>query len=74
MISVIDRFAKARALLDQGSEVPLAIESLVQLLELLRCRSELSLTGIEASWADKTRGVIQVVVHSRYIKEFSLWI
>ncbi|XP_011859713.1 PREDICTED: uncharacterized protein LOC105557154 [Vollenhovia emeryi] len=57
---------KARALLDQGSEISLIRESLVQLLQLPRARSSVSIMGVGAHNIGTSRGVVTVKLRSRY--------
>ncbi|XP_011883842.1 PREDICTED: uncharacterized protein LOC105570992 [Vollenhovia emeryi] len=50
--------AKARALVDQGSEITLISERLVQLLRLPRVKSSISLVGVGAQKSNQTKGLV----------------
>lgn len=57
---------KARALIDQGSEVSLISEHLVQLLHLPRSHSSISLIGIGGKKANATKGSTQFTIRSHF--------
>ncbi|XP_011859350.1 PREDICTED: uncharacterized protein LOC105556848 [Vollenhovia emeryi] len=50
--------ARARALVDQGSEITLISERLVQLLRLPRVKSSISLVGVGAQKSNQTKGLV----------------
>ena len=56
----------ARALLDQGSELSFASETLVQALRLKRRRLSIPLTGIGASKSPSTRGVVRLILRPHF--------
>jgi len=56
---------KIRALLDQGSEVSLVRESLVQLLRLPRRRASVPIISVGAQNVGSTRGVVSLRLRSR---------
>ncbi|XP_011883953.1 PREDICTED: uncharacterized protein LOC105571092 [Vollenhovia emeryi] len=57
LISENGRITKVRALIDQGSEISIITERVVQRLQLPRSPSSLSLIGIGAQKSNKTRGL-----------------
>ncbi|XP_067205334.1 uncharacterized protein [Linepithema humile] len=57
---------KARALIDQGSEISLISERLVQLLYLPRSSSSISLIGVGRKKANKTNGTTRFTLRSRH--------
>lgn len=57
---------KVRALLDQGSEISLIQESLVQLLHLSRSRASIPIISIGAQHAGSTRGSVTLRFQSRF--------
>ncbi|XP_072761231.1 uncharacterized protein [Anoplolepis gracilipes] len=57
---------KARALIDQGSEISLISEYLVQLLHLPRSHSSISLIGIGGKKANTTKGSTEFRIRSRF--------
>ncbi|XP_077270949.1 uncharacterized protein LOC143902120 [Temnothorax americanus] len=62
-VTVADRYGNphpARVLIDQGSEVSIIAESLVQQLHLQRSRSDVSIFGIGGSKSGSTRGKVTV--------------
>jgi len=65
VVSPNGEVAEARALIDQGSEITLISERLVQRLRLPRTHSSLSLTGIRAQ-TFKTKGVTSFNLTSYY--------
>lgn len=56
----------ARALIDQGSEISLVSEHLVQLLRLLRSHSSISLIGIGGKRSNQTKGLTQLILRSHF--------
>lgn len=67
---------KVRALLDQGSEISIVQESLVQLLRLPRTRASVPIMGIGAHNIGASRGVVTLRLQSRHDPsiEFSAFI
>lgn len=61
---------KARALIDQGSEVSLISQRIVQLLRLPRHHSSISLIGIGASKSNQTRGLAQLKLRPHFNSNF----
>lgn len=61
---------RLRALLDQDSEISFIKESIVTFLYLLR--RQVVFSGIRASKAGKTRGIMEVTLHSLHEPTFSL--
>lgn len=55
---------KVRALIDQGSEISLVTERLVQMLHIPRTSSTIPLTGIGAQRSNTTRGLTHFTVRS----------
>lgn len=70
VISPTGEAVTARALLDQGSEISLIFERLVQSLRLLRKKSILSLVGIGAQNSHKTKGIASFKVRPYFSEEF----
>jgi len=68
------RTIKARALLDQGSEVSLIQESLVQLLQLPRSHASIPILSVGAQHSGSTRASVTLRFHSRFdtSSEFSV--
>ncbi|XP_071650021.1 uncharacterized protein [Temnothorax longispinosus] len=67
-VIVADRHGKpheVRALIDQGSEVSIVSESLVQRLHLPRSRTRVSIFGIGGSQSGSTRGKVSMSLTSR---------
>ncbi|XP_071653732.1 uncharacterized protein, partial [Temnothorax longispinosus] len=67
-VIVADRYGKpheVRALIDQGSEVSIVSESLVQRLHLPRSRTRVSIFGIGGSQSGSTRGKVSMSLTSR---------
>ncbi|XP_067209115.1 uncharacterized protein [Linepithema humile] len=58
--------AKARALIDQGSEISLISERLVQLLHLPRNYSSILLIGVGGKRANKTKGSTKFTIRSHF--------
>jgi len=56
---------KARALLDQGSELSFIHESLAQLLRLPRRKASVPISGIDSRVIGTTRGIVQLTIFSR---------
>lgn len=57
---------KIRALLDQGSEISIVQESLVQLLHLPRSRASVSIIGVGARNISISRGIATLMLQSHY--------
>ncbi|XP_071580189.1 uncharacterized protein [Temnothorax nylanderi] len=67
-VTIADRHGdshEVRALIDQGSEVSIVSESLVQRLRLPRSRTRVSIFGIGGSHSGSTRGKVSLNVASR---------
>ncbi|XP_071582222.1 uncharacterized protein [Temnothorax nylanderi] len=67
-VTIADRHGdphEVRALIDQGSEVSIVSESLVQRLRLPRSRTRVSIFGIGGSHSGSTRGKVSLNVTSR---------
>jgi len=60
----------ARALIDQGSEVSLISERLVQLLKAERHRSSIPLVGIGAELSNKTKGMVDILIKPHFKSKF----
>ncbi|XP_024889769.1 uncharacterized protein LOC112466111 [Temnothorax curvispinosus] len=65
---------KARALIDQGSEISLITERLVQRLRLPRKHSIIPLIGIGAQKARQTRGVVTFKMKPHFESEYECFI
>ncbi|XP_046391251.1 uncharacterized protein LOC124159470 [Ischnura elegans] len=63
---------KARALLDNGSEVSFITEALAQLLHLPRQRTQIPLSGIGAAEAGTALNIVQLSLYSVYSPSFCL--
>ncbi|XP_011861541.1 PREDICTED: uncharacterized protein LOC105558453 [Vollenhovia emeryi] len=72
VISAHGETAKVRALIDQGSEISLVSERLVQRLKLPRNHSTLSLVGIGAQKANQTKGVTSFKIAPHYDSSIGL--
>lgn len=70
VVSHIRETVEARALIDQGSEISLISERLVQLLRLSRSQFSLSLVGIGAQKSNKTRGIVFFKIRPHFEAEF----
>ncbi|XP_011883580.1 PREDICTED: uncharacterized protein LOC105570749, partial [Vollenhovia emeryi] len=66
LISENGRITKVRALIDQGSEISIITERVVQRLQLPRSPSSLSLIGISAQKSNKTRGLISFTLKPHF--------
>ena len=73
VISPTKETFEIRALLDQGSEISLISERIVQQLRLPRNHSSISLVGIGAQHSNKTKGVTTIKLRDRFNKfDFSI--
>ncbi|XP_071653735.1 uncharacterized protein [Temnothorax longispinosus] len=63
-------FTKARALIDQGSEISLITEKIVQRLNLPRRHSFIPLIGIGAEKTRKTRGIVNFKFKPHFNSEY----
>jgi len=64
----------ARALIDQGSELSLISERLVQMLKADRRRSKIPLIGIGSETSTKTKGVVDLTIKPHFKSSFELTI
>lgn len=74
IISENEEITKARVLIDQGSEISLISEHLVQQLHLPRSQSFISLVGIGAKKSNKTKGLTQFILRSRLTSNAEFYI
>jgi len=65
---------KTRALIDQGSEISLVSERIVQLLHLNRSRSSISLIGVGGKRANQTKGSTSFTIRSYFDSNFGITI
>ncbi|XP_024889613.1 uncharacterized protein LOC112466006 [Temnothorax curvispinosus] len=72
VISSTGQSRKLRALIDQGSEVSIIRERVVQQLNLPRCHSHVSLTGIGAKKANKTKGITSFLLKPHFQSNFEV--
>ncbi|XP_067209400.1 uncharacterized protein [Linepithema humile] len=70
IISLDGHTTKARVLLDQGSEVSLVTERLVQRLKISRQRSSVPLVGIGAQSSNKTKGLVHFRIKPHFDSNF----
>jgi len=68
IISPTKEIAEVQALLDQGSEISLISEHIVQQLPLSRSRSSIPLVGIGAQRSNNTKGATTVQLKDRHNK------
>ncbi|XP_018360741.1 PREDICTED: uncharacterized protein LOC108759682 [Trachymyrmex cornetzi] len=59
-----------RALIDQGSEISVISERIVQRLNMKRNRSSLSLIGIGAKASNRTKGVVNITLSPHFESDF----
>lgn len=69
IVSHLGEKANARALIDQGSEISLISERLVQLLRFPRRKSFISLVGIGAQKSRRTKGLTTFLLRSHFDQE-----
>lgn len=62
VVSALGQVIKLRALVDQGSEVSIVTERVVQQLNLPRSHSSISLTGIGAQKVKRTKGITSFIL------------
>ncbi|XP_024889750.1 uncharacterized protein LOC112466093, partial [Temnothorax curvispinosus] len=72
IVSSTGQTMKARALIDQGSEVSIITERVTQILKLTRSHSFTSLTGIGAQKSQKTKGLVSFIIKSHFKSDFEL--
>lgn len=66
VISARRNKTKARALIDQGSEISLILERLVQRIQLIRKASSIHLVGIGAQRSNKIKGIVSFTLKSHF--------
>ncbi|XP_071570688.1 uncharacterized protein [Temnothorax nylanderi] len=72
IVSEKNEVRKVRALLDQGSEISLISERVVQQLKLPRVHSSISLTGIGEQKSNTTKGFTSFKIRSHFGSELDL--
>lgn len=70
----MNEIIQTRALIDQGSEISLIFERLVQLLRLPRIQSSISLVGIGAQKSNRTKGLTSFTLKSYFNNDFELFV
>ncbi|XP_018367943.1 PREDICTED: uncharacterized protein LOC108764289 [Trachymyrmex cornetzi] len=73
-ISPSGETCSVRALLDQGSEISLVTERLVQRQHLPRTQAHLTLTGIGAQKSSRTKGLASVTLKPHFASDYELTI
>ncbi|XP_012235058.1 uncharacterized protein [Linepithema humile] len=72
IFSPYGNFAKSRVLIDQGSEISLITERLVQRLRLPRIRSFVPLIGIGEQTSNKTKGLVHFKIKPHFRSNYKI--